>query len=57
MLVGEALLILTEDPHSITLPEEGDPIVAQEILTGPPYAKAKTVFDFSQRWFALPSLP
>ena len=50
MLVAEALLSLSEDPRSITLPKEGDPIVAQEILTGPPYDKARTaLFDFSLR--------
>jgi hypothetical protein len=58
MLVAEALLSLSEDPRSITLPKEGDPIVAQEILTGPPYDKARTVlFDFSLRLLALPGLP
>ena len=58
MLVAEALLSLSEDPRSITLPKEGDPIVAQEILTGPPYDKARTMlFDFSLRLLALPDLP
>ncbi len=58
MLVAEALLSLSEDPRSITLPKEGDPIVAQETLTGPPYDKARTVlFDFSLRLLALPGLP
>lgn len=58
MLVAEALLSLSEDPRSVTVPKEGDPIVAQEILTGPPYVKARTVlFDFSLRLLALPGLP
>jgi E3 ubiquitin-protein ligase HUWE1 len=58
MLVAEALLGLSEDPRSITLPKEGDPIVAQEILTGPPYDKARTaLFDFSLLLLALPGLP
>ena len=58
MLVAEALLSLSEDPRAITLPKEGEPIVNQEILTGPPYVEAKTVlFDFSLRLLALPSLP
>ena len=58
MLVAEALLSLSEDPRSITLPKEGDPIVAQEILTGPPYDKARAaLFDFSLRLLALPGLP
>jgi E3 ubiquitin-protein ligase HUWE1 len=58
MLVAEALLGLSEDPRTITLPKEGDPIVAQEILTGPPYVEARTVlFGFSMRLLSLPGLP
>lgn len=58
MLVAEALLSLSEDPRSITLPKEGEPIVSQEILTGPPYAEAKSVlFDFSLRLLAMAGLP
>jgi E3 ubiquitin-protein ligase HUWE1 len=58
MLVAEALLSLSEDPRSVTVPKEGEPIVAQEILTGPPYVKARTaLFDFSLRLLALPGLP
>ncbi|KAI9511134.1 hypothetical protein F5148DRAFT_1373973 [Russula earlei] len=58
ILVAEALLSLSEDFHSITVPKEGEPIVAQEILTGPPYAEARTVlFDFSLRLLALPGIP
>jgi len=58
MLVAEALLSLSEDPRSITLPKEGDPIVAQEILTGPPYDKARTaLFNFSLLLLVLPGLP
>jgi E3 ubiquitin-protein ligase HUWE1 len=58
MLVAEALLSLSEDPRSITLPKEGEPILDQEILTGPPYIEAKTVlFDFSLRLLALAGLP
>lgn len=58
MLVAEALLSLSEDPRSITVPKEGEPIVAQEILTGPPYLEARTVlFGFSLRLLSLPGLP
>lgn len=58
MLVAEALLSLSEDPRSITLPKEGEPIVPQEILTGPPYAEARSVlFDFSLRLLASAGLP
>jgi E3 ubiquitin-protein ligase HUWE1 len=58
MLVAEALLSLSEDPRSITLPKEGDPIVTQEILTGPSYDKARAaLFDFSLLLLVLPGLP
>ncbi len=58
MLVAEALLSLSEDPRSITLPKEDDHIVDQEILTGPSYDEARTVlFDFSLRLLSLPGLP
>ncbi|KAI9449410.1 hypothetical protein BJY52DRAFT_1215929 [Lactarius psammicola] len=58
MLVAEALLSLSEDPRSITLPKEGEPIVPQEILTGPLYAEARSaLFDFSLRLLALTGLP
>ena len=58
MLVAEALLSLSEDPRSITLPKEGDAIVAQEILTGPPYEKARVaLFNVSLLLLVLPDLP
>jgi E3 ubiquitin-protein ligase HUWE1 len=58
MLVAEALLSLSEDPRTITVPKEGELIVNQEILTGPPYVEAKAVlFDFSLRLLALAGLP
>ena len=58
MLVAEALLSLSEDPRSITVPKEGEPIVTLEILTGPLYVEARTaLFDFSLRLLALPGLP
>ncbi|KAH9963908.1 hypothetical protein BC827DRAFT_99895 [Russula dissimulans] len=58
MLVAEALLSLSEDPRSVTVPKEGEPTVAQEILTGPPYVEARAaLFDFSLRLLALSALP
>jgi E3 ubiquitin-protein ligase HUWE1 len=58
MLVAEALLSLSEDPRSITVPKEGDAIDTPEILTGPPYVEARTVlFGFSLRLLSLPGLP
>lgn len=58
MLVAEALLSLSEDPRTITVPKEGEPIVAQETLTGPPHVEARSVlFGFSLRLLSLPGLP
>ena len=58
MLVAEALLSLSEDPRTITVPKEGEPIVTPEILTGPPHVEARSVlFGFSLRLLSLPSLP
>ncbi len=58
MLVAEALLSLSEDPRSVTLPKEGELIVSQDILTGPPYDEARSVlFDFSLRLLSLAGLP
>lgn len=58
MLVAEALLSLSEDPRPITVPKEGEQIVAQEILTGPPHVEARSVlFGFSLRLLSLPGLP
>jgi E3 ubiquitin-protein ligase HUWE1 len=58
LLVIEALLMLGEQPRPITLPKEGENIVAEDILTGPTYAEARgIVFDFCLRLLAIPSLP
>ncbi|KAJ7647304.1 hypothetical protein FB45DRAFT_975025 [Roridomyces roridus] len=58
LLVTEALFTLAEEPRSITLPKEGEPIVAQDIATGPSLTDAKTiVFDFCLRLLAIPDLP
>ncbi|KAI0063633.1 hypothetical protein BV25DRAFT_1854068 [Artomyces pyxidatus] len=58
LLVTEALLTLGEDPRSITLPKEDEPVVKQDLLTGPLYPEARSVlFDFSLRLLGLPSLP
>ncbi|KAI0268805.1 hypothetical protein BC834DRAFT_923157 [Gloeopeniophorella convolvens] len=58
MLVAEALLSLSEDPRSITLPKDGEPVVAQQLLAGPAYTEARsTLFDFSLRLLVVPGLP
>ncbi|KAJ7084416.1 hypothetical protein B0H15DRAFT_888578 [Mycena belliarum] len=58
LLVTEALFTLADEPRTITLPKEDEPIVPQDIPTGPPLTEAKTiVFDFSLRLLAIPDLP
>ncbi|KAJ6625623.1 hypothetical protein B0H10DRAFT_1782772 [Mycena sp. CBHHK59/15] len=58
LLVAEALFTLADEPRAIILPKEDEPIVAQDIPTGPPLNEAKTiVFDFCLRLLAIPDLP
>jgi E3 ubiquitin-protein ligase HUWE1 len=58
LLVTEALLIIGEQPRSITLPKEGQPIVAESIALGPLFPEARTIiFDFCFRLLAMPDLP
>ena len=58
LLVTEALLNIGDQPVSITLPKEGDPIVPQNLKLGPPYPDERSiVFDFCVRLLGLPTLP
>ncbi|KAJ7497325.1 hypothetical protein FB451DRAFT_1550225 [Mycena latifolia] len=58
LLVTEALFTLADEPRAITLPTEDEPIVPQDIPTGPPLTEARTiVFDFCLRLLAIPDLP
>ncbi|KAJ7218040.1 hypothetical protein GGX14DRAFT_495423 [Mycena pura] len=58
LLVTEALFTLADEPRSITVPKEDEPIVTEEIPTGPPLTEARTiVFDFCLRLLAIPDLP
>ncbi|KAI0958508.1 hypothetical protein AcV7_004312 [Taiwanofungus camphoratus] len=58
LLVVEALLVMGEEPRSITLPKEDEPIVPQPITTGRHYPEARTIlFDFCMRLLAFPHLP
>ncbi|KAK7687104.1 hypothetical protein QCA50_009605 [Cerrena zonata] len=51
MLVAEALLMMGEEPRSITLPQEGQEVKrAETLLSGPLYPDARdTLFDLSLR--------
>jgi E3 ubiquitin-protein ligase HUWE1 len=58
LLVTEALLTLGDQPRSITLPKQDEPIVPEAVTVGPCYPEARTiVFDFCLRLLAIPSLP
>ncbi|KAL4252810.1 UPL family protein [Abortiporus biennis] len=58
LLVTETLLMAGEEPKSISLPKEGEPIERGPIATGPLYSEARTVlFDFTLRMLAIPTLP
>ncbi|KAF9227402.1 hypothetical protein BS17DRAFT_727628 [Gyrodon lividus] len=58
LLVTEALLNIGDQPVSIVLPKEGDPIVPHGLKLGPPYPDARSiVFDFCVRLLGLPNLP
>ncbi|KAI0699215.1 hypothetical protein BC835DRAFT_1412679 [Cytidiella melzeri] len=58
LLVTEALLTLGEEPRSITLPKEDEPIPEKQLFTGPPHSEARSrVCDFCLRLISMPSLP
>ncbi|KAH7927155.1 hypothetical protein BV22DRAFT_1193856 [Leucogyrophana mollusca] len=58
LLVTESLLNLGEQPSAIALPKEEEPIVSQEIHSGPCYPDARSiVFDFCIRLLSVPNLP
>ncbi|KIK27762.1 hypothetical protein PISMIDRAFT_674672 [Pisolithus microcarpus 441] len=58
LLVTEALLNIGDQPSSINLPKEGDPIELKELKVGPAYTEARPLlFDFSFRLLNLCSLP
>ncbi|KAH7909328.1 hypothetical protein BJ138DRAFT_1181114 [Hygrophoropsis aurantiaca] len=58
LLVTEALLSLGEQPSTIILPREDEPIPSQEIAYGPAYPDARSiVFEFCVRLMAVPDLP
>ncbi|KAH8107868.1 hypothetical protein BXZ70DRAFT_1014411, partial [Cristinia sonorae] len=58
LLLVEALLMLGEEPRTITLPSEGEEIKEEVVETGPLYHEARSVlFDFCMRVIAIPDLP
>ena len=58
LLVTEALLTLSDEPRTISLPKEDEPIEISPIPVGPPRAEAHgIVFDFCFRLLAIDDLP
>ena len=58
LLVTEALLTLSNEPRTISLPKEDEPIEISPIPVGPPRAEAHAiVFDFCFRLLAIDDLP
>ncbi|KAH9485384.1 E3 ubiquitin-protein ligase ptr1 [Psilocybe cubensis] len=58
LLVTEALFTLSDEPRSINLPKEGEPILPENRSVGPPRTDARTiVFDFCLRLLAVDDLP
>lgn len=58
LLVTEALLVLAEEPRTIAIPKEDEPINPEPLATGLPRADARNIiFEFSLRLLAVPDLP
>ncbi|KAF8658329.1 hypothetical protein AX16_002096 [Volvariella volvacea WC 439] len=58
LLLTETLFTLSEEPRQITLPKEGEPVVAEALTEGPSLTESrKLVFDFCLKLLALPQLP
>ncbi|KAJ7462340.1 hypothetical protein B0H11DRAFT_2175426 [Mycena galericulata] len=53
LLVTEALFTLADEPRAITLPKEDEPIVAQDLATGPLLSEARTILLSTLRLFVL----
>ncbi|OCH84897.1 hypothetical protein OBBRIDRAFT_891524 [Obba rivulosa] len=58
LLVVEALLTMGEEPRSVSLPKEGEPIEIGPVTVGWRFPEARTImFDFCLRLLAIPGLP
>lgn len=57
LLVVEALLMMGEQPRSITLPKEGETVNSEELYAGPSYSESRSLlFDFCMRLLSIPEL-
>jgi E3 ubiquitin-protein ligase HUWE1 len=58
LLVTEALFTIGEQPSTVAVPKENEPVTTPDIPVGPTYANARPiVFDFCLRLLAVPDLP
>ncbi|KAH9935552.1 uncharacterized protein B0H18DRAFT_1082292 [Fomitopsis serialis] len=58
LLVTEAILLTSDEPRSVTLPKEEEPIPDESLTTDSTYPEARTIlFDFCMRLLAIPALP
>lgn len=58
LLVTEALLMMGEEPRSVALPKEDEPVVTEDLHTGPRHPEARSsILDFCLRLLQVPSLP
>lgn len=57
-LVTEALFTSAAEPWTITIPKEGELIIPEAIIVGPPLKEAKgIIFDFCLWLLTFPDLP
>ncbi|KAG1839040.1 hypothetical protein DFJ58DRAFT_860626 [Suillus subalutaceus] len=58
LLVTEALFTIGEQPFTVAVPKENEPVTTPSISTGPAYTDARPIiFDFCLRLLAGPDLP
>ena len=56
LLITEALLLFEEEPHSVTLLKEDEPLPETQLFIGPPHVEARSrIFDFCLRLISTPS--
>jgi len=58
LLVTEALFTISEQPSTVAVPKENEPVTTPDISIGPTYANARPiVFNFCLRLLEVPDLP
>ena len=58
LLVTEALLLLGEEPRSVALPKEDEPVPQEQLNVGPSHQEARSrIFEFCMRLISMHGLP